>query len=202
MSEIKSDSCSSILRARNRLFSNRNVLFLDEEHSMVGFNRFSRFGKPFFLCAASAFLGSKLLDEQQNSREHLQTTIRQAELLCQAFKEKHGIPGMAQYTRGSLFSYFEIIGVSIGVTQHGSMVWKQGFGMADIEQRVPCTSETVMRIASISKTFTITIAGQLVEQGKLSWDDPIAKHRSDLPEFLYEKTPVSITVRQLASHTR
>jgi serine beta-lactamase-like protein LACTB, mitochondrial len=90
----------------------------------------------------------------------------------------------------------------VGVTQHGSMVWKQGFGMADIEQRVPCTPETVMRIASISKAFTTTIAGQLVEQGKLSWEDPVTKHRADLPEFLYEKAPVSITVRQLASHTR
>ena len=102
----------------------------------------------------------------------------------------------------TLFLYRRIIGVSVGVTHHGSMVWKQGFGMADIEQRVPCTPETVMRIASISKTFTITIAGQLVEQGKLSWDDPLAKHRTDLPEFLFEKIPVPITVRQLASHTR
>jgi hypothetical protein len=82
-------------------FRKRNVLslaFLDEkQHSMVGFNRFSRFRKPFLLCAASTLLWSKLLDEQQNSREQLQATIRQAELLCQAFKEKHGIPGMVPF---------------------------------------------------------------------------------------------------------
>ena len=66
---------------------------------MVCFSRFSRFGKPFCICAASAFLWSKLLDEQQNSREQLQATIRQAELLCQAFKEKHGIPGIVRFPR-------------------------------------------------------------------------------------------------------
>jgi len=59
-----------------------------------------------------------------------------------------------------------------------------------------------MRIASISKSFTAVIAGQLVEKGKLSWDDTIDKHHSDLPKFLYENIPVSITLRQLASHTR
>jgi serine beta-lactamase-like protein LACTB len=93
-------------------------------------------------------------------------------------------------------------GLSIGVTVHGRMIWKNGFGLADIEQRVPCTAETVMRIASISKIFTATIAGQFYEQGKFKWDDPIQKHRSDLPEFLFEKTPVTISMRQLASHTR
>jgi serine beta-lactamase-like protein LACTB, mitochondrial len=93
-------------------------------------------------------------------------------------------------------------GVSIAVTLHGDMIWKQGFGLADIEQRVACTSDTVMRIASISKTFTITLTGQQVDAGKLMWDDPIAKYRPDLPKFHFENTPVSITVRQLASHTR
>jgi serine beta-lactamase-like protein LACTB len=85
---------------------------------------------------------------------------------------------------------------------HGSTVWKKGFGLADIEQRVPCTPDTVMRIASISKTFTITIAAQLAEKGKLAWSDTIDKYHPDLPKFLYENLPVSITLRQLASHTR
>ena len=93
-------------------------------------------------------------------------------------------------------------GVSVGVTLHGSMVWSKGFGLADIEQRVVCTPETVMRIASISKTFTITLAGQLVEKGKLDWDDPIAQHHPELPAFVYENEPMPITIRQLATHTR
>jgi serine beta-lactamase-like protein LACTB len=92
--------------------------------------------------------------------------------------------------------------VSIGVTMHGSIVWKKGFGLADIEQRVACTPDTVMRIASISKAFTATVAAQFVEKGKLTWDDTIGKHHPDLPEFLFENLPVTITIRQLASHTR
>ena len=85
---------------------------------------------------------------------------------------------------------------------HGSFIWKKGFGLADIEQRVPCTPDTIMRIASISKTFTTTIAAQFVENGELNWDDTIDKHHPDLPGFLYKNEPVSITIRQLASHTR
>lgn len=107
-----------------------------------------------------------------------------------------------RFSSRDLQSDFRRTGLSVGVTVHGRVVWKQGFGLADIEQRVPCTAETVMRIASISKTFTATIAGQFFEQGKFQWDDPIRKYRTDLPEFLFEKTPVTITMRQLASHTR
>jgi len=151
---------------------------------MVVFTRFYFLGKPLILCAATGLLWAKLNNDNDTQKEKLKSIINQADLICQAYKEKQGIPG-----------------VSIGVTMHGSTVWKKGFGLADIEQRVACTPDTVMRIASISKTFTITIAAQLVEKGKLTWDDTIDKHHPDLPKFLYEKIPVSITIRQLASHT-
>lgn len=148
---------------------------------------FTRLSKPFLICATTAFLWKKYNNnnDDDNQDDKLNLTIKQANLLCQAFKEKQGIPG-----------------VSIGVTMHGSTVWKQGFGLADIEQRVACTPDTVMRIASISKTFTIAIAAQFIEKGKLTWDDTIDKHHPELPKFLYENIPVTITIRQLASHTR
>ena len=57
-------------------------------------------------------------------------------------KEERGIPG-----------------VSIAVSVDGKTVWSEGFGLADVENRVLCTSKTVMRIASISKPLTTTAAG-------------------------------------------
>ncbi|CAF1149336.1 unnamed protein product [Adineta steineri] len=148
------------------------------------FTRYYYFGKPLIICATTGFLWTTFNKDNDVYKERINSTITQADLICQAFKEKQGIPG-----------------VSIGVTVHGSMVWRKGFGLADIEQRVPCTPDTVMRIASISKTFTSAIAAQFVEKGKLTWDDTIDKHHPDLPKFLYENVPVSITIRQLASHT-
>ncbi|UJR26191.1 hypothetical protein I4U23_007534 [Adineta vaga] len=148
------------------------------------FTRYSFLSKPFLICTTTGLLWAKLNHENDNSNEKLKTIIHEVDLLCQAFKEKQGIPG-----------------VSIGVTMHGSTVWKKGFGLADIEQRVPCTSDTVMRIASISKTFTTLITAQFVEKGKLKWDDTIDQHHRELPKFLYDNIPVSITIRQLATHT-
>ena len=52
-----------------------------------------------------------------------------------------------------------IPGVSISVSVDGKTVWSEGFGFADVENRVLCTSKTVMRIASISKPLTTTAAG-------------------------------------------
>ena len=50
-------------------------------------------------------------------------------------------------------------GVCVAVSVNGETVWHEGFGFADIENRVLCSSKTVMRIASISKPLTATAAG-------------------------------------------
>ena len=50
-------------------------------------------------------------------------------------------------------------GVCIAVSLDGKTVWSEGFGFADVENRVLCTSKTVMRIASISKPITATAVG-------------------------------------------
>ena len=50
-------------------------------------------------------------------------------------------------------------GVCVAVSVNGETVWREGFGFADIENRVLCSSKTVMRIASISKPLTATAAG-------------------------------------------
>ncbi|CAF4376475.1 unnamed protein product [Rotaria socialis] len=161
-----------------------NLKALTDKTNMGVFNRFYFLGKPLALCGTAGFLWAQLNNDNDIDKEKLKLTINQADLICQGFKEKQGIPG-----------------VSIGVTMHGSFVWRKGYGLADIEQRVPCTPDTVMRIASISKTFTATLAAQFVEKGKLNWNDKIDKYHPDLPKFLFENVPVSITVRQLASHT-
>ena len=50
-------------------------------------------------------------------------------------------------------------GVSVAVSMDGKLVWSEGFGFADVENRVLCSARTVMRIASISKPLVATAVG-------------------------------------------
>ncbi len=87
-------------------------------------------------------------------------------------------------------------GVSVAVARGGRIVYAKGYGLANVELNVPATVDTVYRIGSITKQFTASAVMQLVEDGKLSLDDPIEKF---LPDF-----PVRgrrITIRHLLNHT-
>ena len=87
-------------------------------------------------------------------------------------------------------------GVALAIIQDGEIIYKRGYGMANLEQNVPITSKTVFRIGSTSKQFTAACIAILSLQGKLSLDDDIRKYVPELPE--YEKV---ITVRHLVHHT-
>uniref|UniRef100_H3CSI5 Lactamase, beta n=1 Tax=Tetraodon nigroviridis TaxID=99883 RepID=H3CSI5_TETNG len=91
-------------------------------------------------------------------------------------------------------------GVVVGVSVDGSLVWSEGFGYADLENRVPCTPETVMRIASISKPLTAAAAARLCEDGKLDLDVPVQKYVPEFPQKQFEGKDVLITPRMLLSH--
>ena len=71
--------------------------------------------------------------------------------------------------------------VMIAVFKGNEIVWSKGYGMADVEKKIPATANTIGRTGSISKSFTAVAICQLVERGVLQLDDPIAKH---FPTFL------------------
>lgn len=89
----------------------------------------------------------------------------------------------------------KVPGLSVAVVQDGEIAWSAGFGMADVENSVPATSQTVYRIGSISKPFTATAAMALWEQGKLNLDSPV---QSYCPAFPQKQWPM--TTRQLLGH--
>jgi hypothetical protein len=60
---------------------------------MVVFTRLKYLGKSFILCATTGFLWTNLNNDHDVEQEKVKSTIRQADLCCQAFKEKNGIPG-------------------------------------------------------------------------------------------------------------
>ena len=74
----------------------------------------------------------------------------------------------------------EITGISIALVDDQDVIWQQGFGYADLENKIMATPDTVYRAGSIAKVFTAAAAMQLAEQGKLDIDKPLA---AALPEF-------------------
>jgi len=87
-------------------------------------------------------------------------------------------------------------GCALGIVQDGRLVYKRGYGMANLEHAIPISSRTVFRIGSTSKQFTAACIALLAEQGKLSLDDDIRKYLPEMPE--YERP---ITIRHLIHHT-
>ncbi len=86
-------------------------------------------------------------------------------------------------------------GLSVAVGLHGEIVWAEGFGWADLEQRVPVTTLTRFRIGSVSKPLTSVAVGLLYQRGKLQPDAPVQKYVSGFPE---KRWP--ITTRQVMGH--
>jgi CubicO group peptidase (beta-lactamase class C family) len=88
----------------------------------------------------------------------------------------------------------KIPGLSAVILEDQNVLWAKGFGYADLEQRIPATPDTLYHIASLTKTFTAILVLQLVEQGKLDLDEPIAHYSSDFKDD-------SVKLKHLLSHT-
>lgn len=90
----------------------------------------------------------------------------------------------------------QVPGLSLAVVQDGRVVKQRGYGFADLELKVPVTSDTVFEIGSITKQFVAAAVMTLVEQGRINLDDPASRYLSDLPSAWRE-----VTLRQLLTHT-
>ena len=103
-----------------------------------------------------------------------------------------------QESRGVAYAFMEGMGtpgLSVAVGIGGEIVWEEGFGYADLENRVPVWPTTKFRIASISKPVTAAGLGKLMEAGRLDLDAPVQRY---VPGFPEKRWPV--TTRQLAGH--
>jgi CubicO group peptidase (beta-lactamase class C family) len=87
-------------------------------------------------------------------------------------------------------------GCALGVYKDGQIVYKHGYGMANLNDDVTITPATVFHVASMSKQFTAASILLLAQQGKLSLDDDVHKYIPELPDF-----GVRITLRHLMHHT-
>jgi CubicO group peptidase (beta-lactamase class C family) len=87
-------------------------------------------------------------------------------------------------------------GCALGVIKDGKLIYKKGYGMANLEHDIPISPATVFHIGSASNQFTAMSILLLAKEGKLSLDDDIRKYLPELPA--YQDT---ITIRHLIHHT-
>ncbi len=90
-------------------------------------------------------------------------------------------------------------GVGVGIVVGDELVFAKGYGYRDYGEKLPFTSTTLCPIASNTKLFTAVAAGLLVEEGKLSWDNPI---REAVPSIRFYDDALNntITLRDLLAH--
>ena len=106
----------------------------------------------------------------------------------------------------------EVIGVSALVWDEGREVYNAQYGLGDRERGTAVTEDTVWRIYSMTKPMTSAVIMQLVEEGKVSLDDPVSKFipsfadvrvarlgANGAPEMVAPDRPV--TVEHLLTHT-
>jgi CubicO group peptidase (beta-lactamase class C family) len=114
--------------------------------------------------------------------------------------------GFSQPDLKKLDAYYEkalkdwdVPGMSIAIVKDGKIIFAKGYGVKQAGGSDKPDENTLFAIASNSKSFTSAAIAQLVDEGKLSWNDKVKKH---LPYFeLYDPWVSSeVTIRDLLSH--
>jgi D-alanyl-D-alanine carboxypeptidase len=80
------------------------------------------------------------------------------------------------------------------VAKKDSPLFQKAYGLASKEYNVPNRVDTKFNLGSINKIFTQIAIGQLVEQGKLSFDDKLGRH---LPDYPNRDAAEKVTIRQM-----
>ncbi|XP_064472359.1 serine beta-lactamase-like protein LACTB, mitochondrial isoform X2 [Ornithodoros turicata] len=91
-------------------------------------------------------------------------------------------------------------GIVVAVSVDGETLWAEGIGYADVENRVPCTRGTLMRIGSVSKAIAAAAVAKLWEEGRLDLDKPIQVYVPSFPEKTFQGKKVTLTLRHLLHH--
>lgn len=90
-------------------------------------------------------------------------------------------------------------GFAVAVVEGDKVIYAQGFGYRDYENKIPVDANTLFAIGSASKAFTSALLGQLRKEDKLSLDDSPKKYISDL-KFFNDDMDNNIIIKDLMCH--
>jgi CubicO group peptidase (beta-lactamase class C family) len=112
------------------------------------------------------------------------------------------LPAMSETNEKVVYTLFRDFdranspGAAVILIKEGKPLFAKGYGLADLEKKIPCTTNTDFRLASVTKQFTAMAVLILVEEGQLSLEDHLPKF---FPEFpAYAK---AISLYHLLTHT-
>src|SRR5215510_7852364 len=93
-----------------------------------------------------------------------------------------------------------IVGAVVLIARDGELVYHRAAGLADRDARRPMTEDAIFCLSSVTKPIVTAAAMRLVEQGRISLDDPVTKWLPNFrPTFSGQET--TILIRHLLSHT-
>ncbi len=94
----------------------------------------------------------------------------------------------------------EVPGVAIAIVVNNQVEYIKGFGVKKVGEKDSIGIHSVFRIASVSKGFASVLAGLLVKNGVLNWDDKVIKY---LPDFTLKDSTATkeLAIRHILSHT-
>ncbi|MEL6134918.1 MAG: serine hydrolase domain-containing protein, partial [Bacteroidota bacterium] len=102
--------------------------------------------------------------QKEDSTKSAQTKSTQIDAYLQSVQELHEIPGMA-----------------VAILQKGEVIYQNCLGVASLENQTPLHAHHMLRVYSTTKLLSSTAIFQLIEQGKLSLEDPITQYIDDIP---------------------
>ena len=136
------------------------------------------------LNAQVAKLDAKSTYQDATRNERIAKTFPLIDQLYKEFALKNHFPGYA-----------------FGIVVDGQLIYKGNGGYANLEEKIPATSSSMFRIASMSKSFTALAILKLRDEGKLQLDDAVEKYIPALKGQGLTKDAPLMTIRHLMTHS-
>lgn len=135
---------------------------------------------------------------QPAARHHFPRLCLAIALALPALASARSNPDLHRQLQARAESFFSgtLPGGVVLVRKGDQVLLREGFGLADVENRVPMTADKVLPLASVTKQFTAFAVLQLVQSGKLKLDQPVGELLPTLPPALGK-----VSLRQLLTHS-
>ncbi len=127
---------------------------------------------------------------------HIFLTVILSFALFQASAPAQDKAALIEELMNKYYDYGQFNG-SVLVAENGNVIFKEGFGYANMEWDIPNTADTKFRLASVTKQFTAMLIMQLVEEGKINLEGKI----SDYLPYYRKDVGEQVTVHNLLTHT-
>lgn len=112
--------------------------------------------------------------------------------------QKWDTPGIDSAMNEAM-KFWQTPGAAIVVVKGDQVIFIKGYGVRDMGTKAAVTPDTVFAIGSTTKAFTTAAMAMLIDDGKMSWDDPVRKH---VPYFRLSDPLASenVTMRDIVTH--